>query len=112
MRSWRVPVRRICNSSLVDLHFVVFQAGQHHPQMVELFPFRCVDIVLVDAHLAQELPVVETSFLRFGGVGPLDEEVDRQWVECRVVVRERSVHLQRLNLGTHIVVGPDTRKKG
>ena len=32
---------------------------------------------------------------------PSVPDIDRQWVECRIVVREHPVHVQRLNLGNH-----------
>ena len=61
--------------------------------------------------LAPPDPLLRCYFsLRFDGVSSLDEEadpatdvsgIDRQWVACRVVVREHPLHLLRPNMGTH-----------
>ena len=76
--------------SLVILHFVVLQVGQYL-QLVGLFPFRRVEVVLVDAPLAQELPELGTSFLRvaflrFDGVGVRGVS----WSEVATVPKRKS----------------------
>ena len=115
---WARACAKNTQFSLVVLHIVALQVGQC-PQLVELFPFSCVEVVLVDAHLAKSSLYSERRFSEL----LLSESMESAHSTKKPILSSMSLTCHRprascsspasgKSLRRSIIIGPATGKNG